>query len=201
MDGDLSQILGMLILDAEGQRLAVKYSMLAKKDFFPKLEDQFAFEKKIIAKLPQPAGSRADADVAIVDELFVLYKSVNDVFICCASIGSENELVVLQLVEGVFNAVSQCTHTSFINTGITKQQVLDNLSEVMLVLDEVTDDGIIMETDEDKIMRRVKMAEETAADEAPAGESRPPAEQMFQKATQSAKQKILSSLLGSRGSS
>merc|ERR1712060_687390 len=99
-----------------------------------------------------------------------------------------------QMVEGIFSAISGCAQgSSFLSSGLSKQLVLDNLSDVLFILDEVTDDGIVMETEDEKISARIKMVDETEATNAAQ------AEQMFQKATQSAKQKLLGSLIGSRG--
>merc|ERR1712176_592546 len=192
-DQSLCQILAILVLDADGARLAVKYSSTARKELWTSVKQQLAFEKRVISKLPKPSASRSEADVAIVDDYTVLYQACNDVVVCAVASPTENELVVLQLVEGVFTSMSNTAPGSFLSTGLTKQVVLDNLSDVLFILDEVTDDGIIMETEDEKISARIKMVDETEATNAAQ------AEQMFQKATQSAKQKIFGSIIGSRG--
>eukprot|EP00927_Polykrikos_kofoidii_P051130 TRINITY_DN44935_c0_g1_i1.p1 TRINITY_DN44935_c0_g1~~TRINITY_DN44935_c0_g1_i1.p1 ORF type:complete len:195 (-),score=53.52 TRINITY_DN44935_c0_g1_i1:87-671(-) len=191
-DQTMCQILALLVLDADGLRLAVKYSSLARKDVWPTLAQQVAFEKRIISKLPKPSNTRTEVDVAIIDDYTVLYQACNDVIVCAVAVSTENELVVLQLVEGIFAAMSSASQGNFLSTGLTKQAVLDNLSDVLFILDEAVDDGIIMEVEEEKISARVKMIDETEVTNAAQ------AEQMFQKATQSAKQKLFSSLMGSR---
>merc|ERR1711964_936192 len=104
---------------------------MGKEDFEEGIETQFKFEKKVIQKLPKPSGGqRPETDVAVIDDLLVLFKSVNDVFVCVISKSSENEMVIAQLLEGVYNSLTSCTNTSFISSGITRQHVLDNLSEV-----------------------------------------------------------------------
>lgn len=169
--------MAILLLDAEGGRLAVKYSSLSKKELWPTTKQQLAFEKRVISKLPKPSNSRSDIDVAVIDDYTIIYQACNDVFVCAVAPSAENELVVLQLVEGVYSAISSCAQgTSFLATGLTKQLVLDSLSDVFFVLDEVTDDGIIMETEEEKISARIKMIDETEATNAAQ------AEQMIQKA-------------------
>merc|ERR1719359_2012480 len=88
------------------------------------------------------------------------------------------------MVEGILSAISASAQsTSFLSTGVTKQLVLDSLSDVLFILDEVVDDGCIMEIDEEKISARIKMIDETEVKQSQQ------AEQMFQKATQSAKSK------------
>lgn len=192
-DQGLCQILAMLVLDADGNRLAVKYSSLARKELWNGVKPQLAFEQRVINKLPKSSNTKNEVDVAVIDDHTVLYQACNDVVVCAVSSATENELVVLQLVEGVVSAMSSAASGSFLSTGMTKQLVLDNLADILFILDEVTDDGIIMETEEEKISARVKMI-----DEAEVANSQQ-AEQMFQKATQSAKQKLLGSLLGGRG--
>eukprot|EP00811_Abedinium_folium_P011754 NODE_20887_length_777_cov_11.384615.p1 GENE.NODE_20887_length_777_cov_11.384615~~NODE_20887_length_777_cov_11.384615.p1 ORF type:complete len:224 (+),score=77.71 NODE_20887_length_777_cov_11.384615:95-673(+) len=190
-DSVLTQILALLVTDTDGNRLAVKYSTPGKK-IWPTLKAQTAFEKKLVGKLPKQTGTaRSETDVTIVDDFTVLHQSCNDTVICAVAPSSENELIVLQLIEGIAGAISTVVQQNFLSSGITKQQVLDNLAEVLFILDEVTDDAIIMETEEDKIAARVRMTDET--------DNPREAEQMFQKATQSAKQKLLGSLIGSRG--
>merc|ERR1719159_2005532 len=139
-------------------------------------------------KLPKPSNTRSEVDVAMIEDYTVLFQACNDVIVCAICGPAENELAVLQLVEGVFSAISACAATSFLSSGVSKQLVLDNLSDVLFILDEVCDDGIIMETDEEKISARIKMIDETEATNSAQ------AEQMFQKATQSAKSKLISSL-------
>ncbi|CAE8607042.1 unnamed protein product [Polarella glacialis] len=193
-DEGLSQILALLVLDTDGQRLAVKYCSLARKEIWPSVKLQIAFEKRVINKLPKPSATRSDVDVAVIDDYTVIFQACNDVVVCAVAAFSENELVVMQLVEGIYNSMSSCCQGGgFLSSGLSKQLVLDNLADALFILDEVTDDGMIMETDEEKISARVKMIDETEVTQSAQ------AEQMFQKATQSAKQKLLGSLMGSRG--
>lgn len=191
MASALTQVLALLVTDSDGARIAVKYSSYGKQKW-PTVKAQIQFEKKLIGKLPKQTGcSRCETDVAVVDDLTVLHQACNDVVICAVAPSSENELIILQLVEGIVGALNNVVQQNFLCSGVTKQLMLDKLSEVFFILDEVTDDGIIMETDEEKIAARVKMTDETEANAAQS-------EQLFQKATQSARQKLLHSLNFSR---
>eukprot|EP00450_Noctiluca_scintillans_P008722 CAMPEP_0194482544 /NCGR_PEP_ID=MMETSP0253-20130528/4445_1 /TAXON_ID=2966 /ORGANISM="Noctiluca scintillans" /LENGTH=232 /DNA_ID=CAMNT_0039322087 /DNA_START=40 /DNA_END=739 /DNA_ORIENTATION=+ len=189
-DSCVSQVLALLVLDTDGQRLAVKYSAVGRKEIWPTPKLQMAFEKRVITKLPKNSGSKTEVDVAVIDEFTVLHQSGNDVVICAVAANGENELVVLSLVEGVFSAISNCAHAGFLSSGLSKQFVLDNLADVLFILDEVTDEGIIMETEEELILNRIKMIDELESN------SSAQADAVFQKATQNAKSKLLSSLMG-----
>eukprot|EP00929_Paragymnodinium_shiwhaense_P089565 TRINITY_DN4971_c0_g1_i1.p1 TRINITY_DN4971_c0_g1~~TRINITY_DN4971_c0_g1_i1.p1 ORF type:complete len:193 (-),score=70.17 TRINITY_DN4971_c0_g1_i1:201-779(-) len=191
MDGGLCQVLGLLVLDAEGIRLAVKYTSMARKELWPTVKQQIAFEKRVIAKIPKSSASQTEVDVAVIDDYTVIYQCSNDIVVAVVCPSTENELVVLQLVEGMFSAMTNAAQGgSFLSTGLTKQLVLDNLSDILFILDEVTDDGVIMETEEEKISARIKMIDET---EATQGQQ---ADKMFEQATKSAKSTIFGSLMG-----
>jgi len=60
-----NQILALLALDTDANRLAVKYCGCAKP-LFPTVESQKKFEKKIVAKLPKPSGGAPSGDVDVV---------------------------------------------------------------------------------------------------------------------------------------
>jgi len=190
-DDGLVQILALLVLDADGNRLAVKYCSLARKELFVGTKAQTAFEKKVISKLPKASAARTEVDVAVIDEYTVLFQACNDVVLCAVAPSHENELVVLQVVDGIYAAMSHVAQgSSFLSSGLTKQLVLENLSDVLFILDEVVDDAIIMETEEERITARIKMIDEVeSTGAAQAG-------QMFEKATQSATKKLLGAMIG-----
>jgi len=72
-----------------------------------------------------------------------------------------------KLVEDVSSSISASAQgASFLPTGFSKQLVLDSLSDVPFVLDEVGDDGIIMETEEEQITAPTIMTDEMEAADA-----------------------------------
>jgi len=156
--------LAILVLDAEGHRLAVKYTSLARRQLWTDVKQQLAFEKRVFSKMPKviPTGS-SEVDVAVLDDWNVLFQACNDVIVAVVAASTENELIVMQFVEGIYSAMVSVAPAGFLASGLTKQLVLDKLSDILFVLDEVQDNGIIMETEEDKITARVKMIDETEA--------------------------------------
>ena len=73
------------------------------KKHFPTVDEQKKFERQIIRKLPKPnsSGRPTDGDVALVNDLLVLYKICNDVYVCVICTMAENELIIGQLLDGV----------------------------------------------------------------------------------------------------
>lgn len=195
MEETLCQVLAVLVLDADGQRLAVKYTSLARRQIWTNMKEQLAFEKRVFNKMPKiiPTGS-SEVDVAVLDDWNILFQACNDVIVAVVAASTENELIVMKFVEGIYNAMVSVAPAGFLASGLTKQLVLDKLSDVFFVLDECMDDGIILEMEEDTISARVRMQDEMEA--AARAESAAQVQEKFQKATQSAKQKLLGSLLG-----
>lgn len=157
----ISQILGCLILDAEGERLAVRYSSAAAK-VLPDFKAQRSFEKKIIAKIPRSVQQKTEpkdthVDVAIIEDHLILYRGIQDVLVIIVADELENELVLMQVVDAIFESLITCCCSSIMSQGLSRRAVLEKLERAILILDEVQDDGIILEIEEDKICHRVKM--------------------------------------------
>eukprot|EP00397_Hematodinium_sp_SG-2012_P052808 GEMP01062673.1.p1 GENE.GEMP01062673.1~~GEMP01062673.1.p1 ORF type:complete len:198 (+),score=45.16 GEMP01062673.1:104-697(+) len=190
-----SHILAIVILDVDGERLAARYNS-SSLEVFPDIQSQCAFEKRIIQKLPKPSAQRSDtrwdnADVAIIDDFLVLFKGTNDVFVCVVANTHENEIMLTQLLDGIFGSLTATTCTSIISQGLSKRSILEGLEMTILILDEVQDDGVILETEEEKIIARVKMhAGGTEALSTPGRDA-------FAQATENTKNKLLHSLFGS----
>merc|ERR1719150_2232921 len=191
VEDGLCQVLAAFLLDSDGQRLAVKYSRPAKRELWPNFTAQRAFEAKLAAKLPKPfpAANESEPNVMMVDEYTVIYQAGNDVVCCAVTASAESELVVLEVVECLWAAMMR-GGSGILSNGPTKQTVIDYLTEAYFFLDEILDDGMVMETDEKKVQARIQMADETEA------EKFLERQEKFQKATQSAKKKIISSLMG-----
>jgi len=155
---NLHQIYAVWILDDSGGRLATRYAARSK-EYLPDYKAQIAFEKKVTAKISRPANDgAAEVDIVVVDDYMILYKSVNDIYICIVAPDTENEFILLTLLDGIFGSLHQAaTGISMISSGLTKRSVLESLETVILILDEAQDDGVIMEVDSDSLLERVRM--------------------------------------------
>uniref|UniRef100_A0A7S2IND8 Coatomer subunit zeta n=1 Tax=Alexandrium andersonii TaxID=327968 RepID=A0A7S2IND8_9DINO len=163
MDDSLCQVLAILILDTQGERLAVKYPR-AGKELWPDIKRQTAFEKLVAGKLPKfGEASKSEPDVTMVEEYLVLYQAANDVVVCVVTPSTENELMVVQVVECIWAALLRAS-PGILSNGPSRQLVVDSLSDVYFFLDEVIDDGLIMETDEAKVQARIYMRDDLEGD-------------------------------------
>ena len=136
------------MLDAEGVRVAAKY--YSREDFPDKLA-QAEFERKIFKKT-RNSQARVDAEVAILDGLTVVYKNGADVTFYIAGGGDENELILVTLLDSLYDALS-----TLVKGQVDKRALHNNLELLLLAIDEMVDGGVILEMDPQQIEGRVML--------------------------------------------
>ena len=85
----------------------------------------------------------------------VVHKSINDLRLFIVAKSSENELIIVSILEALYDSLS-----ALLRVPIEKQAVLENLDLTLLIIDEIIDNGLILETDANTIASRVAMVEE-----------------------------------------
>eukprot|EP01100_Stratorugosa_tubuloviscum_P007888 TRINITY_DN3252_c1_g1_i1.p1 TRINITY_DN3252_c1_g1~~TRINITY_DN3252_c1_g1_i1.p1 ORF type:complete len:173 (+),score=84.95 TRINITY_DN3252_c1_g1_i1:94-612(+) len=138
----LYTIKGILILDSEGKRIASRYYT---KDW-PTSKEQLAFEKTLFSKT-----FRANTEVILIENLVAVYRSSADVCIYVMSSFDENELLLWNTLSCLYDTFSLLLNQ------IDKRTLLENLDYVILCIDELVDDGIILESEAAVIAQRVAM--------------------------------------------
>ncbi|OAY29108.1 coatomer subunit zeta-1 isoform X1 [Manihot esculenta] len=127
----------ILLLDAEGKRVAVKYY----SDDWPTNNAKEAFEKFIFAKT-QKTNARTEAEITMLENNIIVYKFVQDLHFFITGGEDENELILATVLQGFFDAVGL-----LLRGNVDKKEALENLDLILLCLDEIVDGGIILETD------------------------------------------------------
>ncbi|RKF74953.1 putative coatomer subunit zeta [Golovinomyces cichoracearum] len=112
------------------------------------IKAQKAFEKGLLEKT-----TKQTADIILYDNRIVLYKSESDVMIYVVGGFDENEVMLYNVIL----AVRDSLHLLFKQT-VDKRTVIENYDLVALAIDEIVDDGIILETDPTIIAQRVSKA-------------------------------------------
>ncbi|KAK9868753.1 hypothetical protein WJX84_006598 [Apatococcus fuscideae] len=178
IDPTIPRVSSMLLLDAEGKRIAVKY-------YTPEwstVPAQSTFEKSVFAKTSRTTAARGEVDITLFDEVVVVFKFIGDLMFYIVGTQDENELILSQVLTGFCEAISL-----LLRGAVEKKTVLENLDLVLLAMDEIIDGGLILETDSTTIASRVTMR--GAENETPL------AEQTLSQAFASAKEQIARSLL------
>lgn len=181
----LSQVLGIVLLDHEGNRLAVKYCTTAPSaGRLQTSSQQTKFEADIIQRASRIPNKSEVAEVLMVDDYIVLVKSLGDINVFVVGDPDENELILSEVLNTVCNSITIC-----VSGPIGKRQIQENLGTIFIILDEVVDQGVIFETDPTVIAGRVQMSEKSVVEAAE--------QTMFNQALSSAKENLLRNFLSS----
>ncbi|KAJ0008223.1 hypothetical protein Pint_28978 [Pistacia integerrima] len=154
----------ILLLDSEGKRVAVKYF----SDDWATNGAKLAFEKNVFIKTLK-TNARMEG---IYDLHFFVTGGEN-----------ENELLLTGVLQGFFDAI-----TLLLRNNVDKREALENLDLIFLCVDEIVDEGIILETDASVIAGKVAIHSMD-------GGGAPLAEQTLSQALATAREHITRTLL------
>lgn len=172
LEPSLYVVKGIAILDNDGNRILAKYF---DETVFPGVKEQKAFEKNLFTKT-----HKANSEIIMLDGLTVLYKSNVDLFFYVMGGSHENELMLMSVLNCLYDSISQ-----ILRKNVEKKTLCDNLDIAMLVLDEICDNGMILEGDSATVVSRAALR----TDDIPLGE------QTVAQVLQSAKEQLKWSLL------
>lgn len=177
VDATCPKVLNMLVLDSDGRRLGVKYY----SPEWSTVNSQANFEKSVFAKTSR-TNARQEAEIIMFDDYLVVYKQLGDLMFYVTGSLAENELILHAVLLAFYEATS-----TLLRQQVDKKSVLENLDLLLLVMDEVVDGGLVLETDPQTVASRVTMRGADA--------EVPIAEQTFSQAFASAKEHLARSLL------
>eukprot|EP00062_Callorhinchus_milii_P018616 gi/632972272/ref/XP_007902575.1/ PREDICTED: coatomer subunit zeta-1-like isoform X3 [Callorhinchus milii] len=139
----LYTVKALLILDNDGQRLCAKYY----DDTYPSTKEQRNFEKNVFNKT-----HKTDSEIAFLEGLTIVYKSCIDLYFYVVGSPQQNELMLMTVLSCLFDSLSQ-----MLRRNVEKKSVLDNMDGVLLVVDEIVDGGVILESDPQQVIQKVNL--------------------------------------------
>uniref|UniRef100_A0A8C0I4Y4 Coatomer subunit zeta n=1 Tax=Balaenoptera musculus TaxID=9771 RepID=A0A8C0I4Y4_BALMU len=161
----LYTIKAVFILDNDGHRLLAKYY----DDTFPSMKEQMAFEKNVFNKT-----SRTDSEIAFFGGMTIVYKSSIDLFLYVVGSSYENELMLMSVLTCLFESLNHVLSPHKTKAGarassckdpalylikqwknVEKRWLLENMDGAFLVLDEIVDGGVILESDPQQVIQKV----------------------------------------------
>ncbi|CAF0793957.1 unnamed protein product [Adineta steineri] len=145
-------IKGIIILDNDGNRIFSKYYSQS----FSTVKEQKEFEKSLFNKTHKGTG-----DVILLDNWTIVYRNNVDLLFYVMGSTNENELMLNSVLTCLFDSLS-----GMLRKNVEKRFLYDNLDLVILTIDEICDEGIILESDPMVIMQRVQIRQ----DDIPLGE-------------------------------
>ncbi|KAJ9142208.1 Clathrin adaptor complex small chain [Pleurostoma richardsiae] len=159
----LYSVNAILILSMDGERIFAKYyspphqtpapaggqhHQPAPSGPYPDVKSQVRFEKGLLEKTAKQNG-----DIVLYDNRIVCYKAESDVMLYVVGSVDENEI----LLYNVLLALRDSLHLLF-KASLDKRSIIESYDLVALAIEEIVDDGIIIETDPTIITHRVSKA-------------------------------------------
>ena len=138
-------IKAIVMLDNDGNRLVGKYF----DDQFSSTKEQKEFEKSLFQKT-----NKANGEIIMLDNLTIVYRSNVDVFFYVIGSTSENEIILVSVLNCLFDSLSM-----IFRKNMEKKVLVENMEAVLLALDEICDNGILLETDPAQVAQRVSFKE------------------------------------------
>lgn len=140
------------------------------------MKSQKAFEKGLLEKT-----AKQTADIILYDNRIVLYKSESDVMMYVVGSIDENEIMLYNVILAIRDSLHllfkydspsiplppghiptplEVASTNFYlyRQSVDKRTIVENYDLLTLAIDEIVDDGVILETDPTIIMQRVSRA-------------------------------------------
>lgn len=112
--------------------------------------------------------------------LTCVYKSNVDLFFYVVGSSHENELILASVLNALYDSINQ-----ILRKNVEKRSLLENLDAAFLVVDEICDGGIVLDSDASSIVQKVSIRSEDT----------PLGEHTMSQVLQSAKEQIKWSLL------
>ncbi|KAI1248508.1 hypothetical protein MGN70_009707 [Eutypa lata] len=154
----LFSVNAIIILSVDdGSRIFAKYydaphhapnASGASTNPYSDVKSQKAFEKGLLEKTAKQTG-----DIILYDNRIVLYKMESDVMMYVVGGVDENEILLYNVILSLRDSL----HLLF-KQSVDRRTIIESYDLVSLAIDEIVDDGIILETDPTIIVQRVSKA-------------------------------------------
>uniref|UniRef100_A0A3B5BKF9 Coatomer subunit zeta n=1 Tax=Stegastes partitus TaxID=144197 RepID=A0A3B5BKF9_9TELE len=138
----LYTVKAVFILDNDGNRLLSKYY---DPELYPSMKEQKNFERNVFNKT-----HKADNEIAFLEGMTIVYKSSIDLFFYVVGSAQENELMLMSVLNCMFESLSH-----ILRKNVERRCLLDNMEGVFLVVDEIIDGGVILESDPQQVLQKV----------------------------------------------
>ncbi|KAF1985394.1 coatomer zeta subunit [Aulographum hederae CBS 113979] len=112
---------------------------------YPNLKDQKAFEKGLLEKT-----AKQTSDIILYDNRVVVFKMESDIMLYVVGGAEENEILLYNVILALRDSLN-----ILLKNSTDKRTVIENYDLVSLAIDEIVDDGIVLETDPMVVASRV----------------------------------------------
>ncbi|XP_053944464.1 coatomer subunit zeta-2 isoform X3 [Cuculus canorus] len=114
---------------------------------FPTAKARAAFERSIFRQ-----SQRTGGEIACLEGLTIVYRRSVDLFFYVVGGCQENELMLLAVLTCLLDALGH-----LLRKEVEKRWLLDNMEGTFLVVDEIVDRGVILESDPQQVIQRLSL--------------------------------------------
>uniref|UniRef100_A0A803TY95 Coatomer subunit zeta n=1 Tax=Anolis carolinensis TaxID=28377 RepID=A0A803TY95_ANOCA len=108
------------------------------------------------------AAAFGQGEIAFLEGLTIVYKSSIDLFFYVVGSPHENELMLTSVLSCLFESLNH-----MLRKNVEKRALMENLDGVFLVVDEIVDGGVILESDPQQVIQKLNFR--TVPEPAPYG--------------------------------
>eukprot|EP00828_Plagiopyla_frontata_P049501 TRINITY_DN9897_c0_g1_i9.p2 TRINITY_DN9897_c0_g1~~TRINITY_DN9897_c0_g1_i9.p2 ORF type:complete len:206 (-),score=35.18 TRINITY_DN9897_c0_g1_i9:45-662(-) len=171
---NLTKIFGIAVLRKNGTRIYSQYYFNVHNPSLKKvnegnlesIEVQKQFEQKLQEKSNKLLGSKSlkptETEIFTYENFNILFKQINDILIFLIGDFNENEILLASLLDAIYQALNY-----FAVPEISCKTVIPNYENLVLVIDEMVDEGIIITTDYKQLLARATMKDVDTIEVAP----------------------------------
>lgn len=141
----------ILILDNSGQRIYTRY--YDKK--LDTIESQKELEKKICSSTDKLNVYKNDVDIFNLNEYLIISNISNEVAIFIGADEDDNEVLLSNFYD-IFEKVI----LNIIQNGLSRERLLNNYEELIIAVDEMVNNGIVMNCDAEAIDDNISLRNE-----------------------------------------
>lgn len=144
---DITNVLkAIIILDGEGRKTLSKC--------FDSQTNTVQFEKKLFVKTK---NHRTKDEILIIDNLLVVHRFIVGVHLYVVGNRGENPLIL----DSVMVCLAEVVSTLLNSKNVEPKSIYDNLTQVILALDEICEGGLILELDPNLVLQRAIMKDDS----------------------------------------
>ena len=142
----------IIILDNSGKLIYGRYFI--DKD----QERQREFEKQLCFQVKNLNISQDELDIFNIDDYNIFVKIIGEIAYFIGVNEDDNECLGYNFCKIFENCLGSITNDNF-----DRQKIFDNLDKIMLIIDEMVDNGLIINTDPDSIEKLISHQNESGS--------------------------------------
>lgn len=142
----------IIILDNEGKLIYGRYYDITEP------QKQREFEKKLCLMTQSISVSKDEVDIFNINEYNVISKIIRETGLFIGIDEEENECLAVN-----FFSIFENVLLNILNDNLSRQNIFNNYQKIVVLIDEMVNEGIVMNTDSESLENRIGLKEEAGS--------------------------------------